>query len=261
MRNLLVLLSVFYFFETAGQSGQQVVYARRNNLIHQADSLMMVGETNTFDYLNALKKIVATDTDTFLVAANAVGRMKSVYSMSIKDSTYEKMAAAIELQYVDKSLAKYPDNIDGYIYRLTLYKYSTNKDGETELIKIFQQKFSDTWKMNVTMAHHYILYDFLWPETKEFDLCSNYLKKAVELNPTDFNSFLLLSVAYENNKETRMMYLKKMYALAPQQFSKNTTQNKSKVPFVVQSIKTYPLIRKDLTVALSVEECKLLKLY
>ena len=73
-------------------------------------------------------------------------------------------------------------------------------------------------------AYYYILYDFVWPDTKEFVLCSNYLKKSVELNPSDYNSLLLLSVAYENNKDTRMMYLKKMYALAPEQFSKNTAQ-------------------------------------
>jgi len=259
MKNLLLLLSVFIIFETSGQSNQQSIYARRNNLLHQADSLMMKGEDNTPAYINILKKIAATDADTFLVAANAYGKIKFAFSMT-GDSTFEKIAAETELYYINKSLSKYPYNFDGYPYRLMLYKYASNKDGEEALIKTFQQNFSGSWKMNVTMAHHYIKYDFLWPDSKEFDLCSSYLKKAVELNPEDFNSLLLLSVAYENNKEARILYLKKMRALAPQQFVRNPDENKSKFPFVVKSIALYPLLRKDLTVVLSSAECTLLNL-
>lgn len=114
--------------------------------------------------------------------------------------------------------------------------------------------------MNFVMAYHYIYYDFLWPDSKEFEMCSNYLKKAIELNPKEFNSLLLLSVAYENNIQERMMYLKRMYTIAPKQFVKNTSENKSKVPFVVKSIFSKSLFGKDLTVALTNTECTSLNL-
>ena len=219
MKSISLLVFVVTIFETAGQSNEQSIYVRRASLQHLADSLLMSGQGYTPEYVTLLKKTAATDTDTFLIAATSYGRMKDVFLLK-EDSTLEKIAAETELYYLNKSLAKYPDNFDAYAYRLKLYKYSTNKDSEEAFIKTFQEKFSARWEMNFVMAYHYIYQDFLWPGSKEFEICSNYLKKAIELNPKEFNSLLLLSVAYENDKQQRMMYLKKMYAIATHQFKK-----------------------------------------
>lgn len=264
MKNTLLLLSICIINETWGQSSQQSIYERRNILLNQADSLLENGKGNTPEYFNLQKKIASTDTDTFLVAANAYGAMKFVFALH-DDSTYEKLATESELYCINKSLAKYPDNFDAYVYRIQLYKYGSlykysSKEGEEAFIKAFQEKFAGRWEMNLVMADYYIHYTFLLPNSKDFEVCSNYLKKTVELNPKEFNSLLLLSVAYENNKNERMMYLKKMYVIAPEQFIKNTERNKNKVPFVVKSISKNTLLGKDMTVGLSVAECTMLNL-
>lgn len=206
-----------------------------------------------------LRKLAETDKDTLLIAAAAYQRMKFIYEYNLNDSNGKRIAEGMESYLVNKSLEKYPDNMDGYIYKLNQYKYAENKEGEAALIQQCLAKFSNRWEMNFVLGYHYIYNDFLWPEAPEFDVSSKYFKKVLVLNPSEFNTLLLLSVAYEKNKIEREDYLKKMYQLNPSQFKKNDSENKNKYPYQVTSVGS-SLLGRDLFMFLTKKECELLKL-
>jgi hypothetical protein len=142
---------------------------------------------------------------------------------------------------------------------MKVYKDSNNKEGESEFLKSVENKVPNSWEINFALAYHPVHFDFIWPESAEFEKSANYLKKVIALNPKEFNSYLLLSVAYEKDKNEREYYLKKMYELNPEQFYKNNQENNKKLPYCIKSIKTY-VLAQDLTVVLTTDECRMLKL-
>ncbi|MBC7450742.1 MAG: hypothetical protein H7259_04570 [Cytophagales bacterium] len=215
-------------------------------------------ERNTEDAAMYFKKLADTDDDTFLVAARAYGYIAGCY---YNDSIKQKLSSDYQLYYVTISLKKYPQNVDAYIDRLRIYKYAEDKTGEAELIQYMQTHYNDNWHAQFELGYHYIKWDFLWPDSEGFDTPAAHFKRVLELNPTEFNTLLLMSVAYEKNKEQRYGYLKRMYQIAPQAFLRNTDPAKKiKYPYIIRTIENKHFRSKDLTVMLTKEDCAVLNL-
>ena len=202
-----------------------------------------------------LKKLAETDQDTLLIAARAYAQMSGIFSYS-GDSVLSSMAKEKQLTLIEQSLKKYPDNLQAYTERLAIYKYAEDKTGEQEFIKRCEQKFGNRWEMNFALAYHFVLYDFLWPESKDYDIAMRYLMKAHELNPKDFNTLFLLETS-QSNPSLQQPYLQKMYALKPQLFIK-TADPKRKVKYPYQI--TTKLQGKDLTTYVTTKQSQALKL-
>ncbi len=251
MKNLFFVLFIAFSTGTLLAQTQGVTnWATRN--WNRAMASKYYDEKDYTEAVYYLQKVIDADKDTLLAAAEAYSFMSTIYTVQ-KSTDASKEAKAKELQLIDQSIRKYPNNIHAYIRRLALYKHSEDKTGEAEFITLSQSKFGNRWEMNFTLAYHTIYNGFVGPDSKEFEASTAFLKKTLELNPKEFNTLLLLYVAYGKDKTQRQDYLKKMYETAPKRFEKNTGTNKLSYPYKVSSIHT-TVLERDLFIFISKED-------
>lgn len=115
--------------------------------------------------------------------------------------------------------------MDAYLYRISRYKCSTNQKERDEFIQRAEARFPDRWELTLTIAYSY-MFDFPFPSLPNHEICMKYLKRTLELNPQEFNTMLLLTVAVD--EKVKNEYLKKMYVLHPEAFSKNMSSSDAK---------------------------------
>jgi hypothetical protein len=188
------------------------------------------------DAIGVYRKIAKTDNDTLLVAAEAYGWIALIYKYYIIDSIKMRNAEEMQLSYLDMSVNLYPNNIPAYITKLNFYKFSSLEKGKEEFFQLLRNNFNDEWRITYALANYYIT-DFLSSSDKNYTIARSYLVRTIELNPSSFNSYLLICSDDLIGEKERLNYLKKMYALAPEQFKKNSRSNSEKNAFLIQSEK------------------------
>lgn len=240
----LILLSLLLFSSTvfAQTSRQLMDEAFKYELDGQYDKAVEL-----------YRKAATAGSDTMLLAAQAYSSIASIYAYYIEDPKKGNEAQKAQQYYIKESIKKYPENMDAYIYRLLMYKWSENKEGRDAFIQLCESKFGNRWEMTFALAHQYILFDFMSTGQPDYEICVNYLKRTLELNPNEFNALLHLSIAYQG-QPAEIEYLKRMYALHPEEFKKDdSSESDKKYPYRVTTIRSN---YSDVTMRLTVSECK-----
>ena len=249
-----IILFILLLISTLGSAQTVISDYKYRKTLYDAAYKSLYQDKNLEIAIFYFQELAKTDQDSLLIAAKAYKGISLVYG---NDSINREIAENKQLDYIEQSIKKYPDNLDAYIDKLRFYKYSTSKKNEKELIKILQQKFSNSSEMYFELANYYILYDFLWQDAPNYKICEGYLKKAIELNPSEFNAMLLLAAAYKHNSKLRIKYLKIMYKIGFQQFIKKDAKLGEATTYSVSSIASKHLIG-TLNIVLSSRECKIL---
>lgn len=215
------------------------------------------------DYEKAIyyySKLAKTDNDTLLYAAKQYGRIADIYGINLNDSVSEKSANEKYISLINSSIKKYPLYLNSYLEKLNCYKFGLIKENPQSFIDEINTKFSsNNWLANYKLALYNIHGDYLTSFDDNYKLVSDFLLKSNELNPSHFNTILLLYVSLPNKNNDTNNYLSKLYTLNPGYFKKNTNENRKKYPYIIET-KNDGFTPKDFTVNLSIDECRSLKL-
>ena len=205
------------------------------------------------DAIIIYKKLAETDSDTLLIAAKAYRSIANLYNDYLHpDTVMRDIALDLQLHYINKSIEKYPNNIDAYIDKLNFYKYDQLIKDKVSFLQMLEKRFENNWRINFAIAEYYIRYDFPYKESPDFEFCMKYLKKTIELNPNHFDSYLYIASTFKLNEEERFRFIQKMYTIAPHQFI--ISSEKLDIPFRIQTL------GKNASIGLSKLEAKRIKL-